>query len=803
MSIRGDMYDIFISYSRNDFDTYSVDKLLESLENRGFKVWLDQEEVDPGAEFMARIFNAIESSTVLVFLSSEQSNQSPYVQLEILYAQAKGKAILPIVLDDSDFNSSLLGFLNSKNFSKWDGRNWTRCVNDIASVLLKNLDADVLYNKAVALRDNNLDQYLDYLEKAARKGHVRSQIELGWHYAGSNQYDAERWLRAAAESEDLQGKLELGRYYLETGNPEGKEKAFSLFKEAANAGSDEAYIELGDYYYREGCFSEEDFSKANKMYNSVHKRDERIYAKSIAHIAILSLIYYYHEKKFSDVLSPAECVEMILKSAELGDADALFMLGQFYEYGWYFAEKYWGEQHFSLYIYPTYGWTLLALEKEPDKLPHLTKTFTIKKVVHEFDAQDIGVPIGGWVAYIDLDKKKACEFYVKSAKKGGILAMTRLVEDYYLFSSFNNSALGELGCLYDESNGLSETNAVWCVKAAARKGIRYAIPLMDKSPDVVDQVLDFWERPNRIPFLCEALYKNFHSRILWLKGCQGSIKPKMEQQLMAQYELAFQMDDEDHRLRILREAAEWGLGPAQLKIVVSTSNPEESFSWLLHYTMTHPVIGAKYCYLLSKYYQFGIGTAVDIQRCLFWLEKSSQRGYGWAKRELAVRYRGGIGVLQNTVKADEIENLPHPYVDMDQLCRESDYESFLNDPLFGKGSKILYKEGIPIIEDVDSDDSTYYSWLMNVLETWDDTRRNFHFSDQVWRNLRFVRPDNRLEEKLSKFHLDFEFSDGNILFGFIDVIDGIHMENLKKEVVSHLKEGSPISISKSDPDNYG
>ena len=741
-------YDIFISYSRNDFDTYSVDKLLESLKNRGFKVWLDQEEVDPGAEFMARIFNAIESSTVLVFLSSEQSNQSPYVQLEILYAQAKGKAILPIVLDDSDFNSSLLGFLNSKNFSKWDGRNWTRCVNDIASVLLKNLDADVLYNKAVALRDNNLDQYLDYLEKAARKGHVRSQIELGWHYAGSNQYDAERWLRAAAESEDPQGKLELGRYYLETGNPEGKEKAVSLFKEAANAGSDEARVFLGDYYFREGeaLFRRGEGSQADNMCGQAYEWYEK--AKALSHIARLSLTLLFEGRDlFYD--GPRTSVEWFVRLWELAEqdnAEALFMIGRLFENGWEASTAEFVECGDPL---GGKGSHCLPLIDNPDNINGFSTIFDLETIIDS----TLSGPVT--VARAKRNFEEAGKYYLKSAKKGNILAMIRLAEDYYLFSSFKTP-----GPYFGEATGLSKDDAEWCAKEAEKNGYCYARALISRDPDVIDQAIAFWDHPERSPFSWEVSHRK--SRMLELRSHQLSILPQVDQLMKHQYDLAsLSYDNSEYNSAIdyLKRTAVRGWGPSQWALAVSADDPEESFRWLYIYVTTRPVVGAKFSYLLSKYYEEGIGTSRDMKRSLFWLRQSAKRGYYYAKKELSQRYREGRGVPRDDNTADKIERIQHPFADLDKqfsaawnryrMCKEEDLVSGqiseleimsdkqaepLRNLLFDR--LLLYKEGIPISQDVSAMNSGYYAQFVSIIKflvkaSGDDFLKVFNDDGQV------------------------------------------------------------------------
>lgn len=766
-------YDIFISYSRNDYDTYSVGKLLDSLNHRGFKVWLDKGEVDPGSEFMAAIFRAIESCKVLVFLSSKESNQSRYVQLEILYAQAKKKIIIPITLDNSDFNSSLLGFLNSRNYVKLESYNWAPCVNEIGSFLLENLDAKELYIKANENKDDD-HKYLDYLEKSAKRGYVQSQIELGKYFSDSDQYEAERWFREAAESREPLGLLALGRYYISKGKERGQ--AIALFKKAAEVGYDEALVDLGDLFFREGGNSKDGFYKAYEMYGRAQKsKNKSVYARAKTHMARMLFQYLNLNIPVDHLLSSPECVELILESTECKDADALYQLGWFYEYGW--IDDHW------CHLYSINEGDYLALGYESCSFPLLARYFTVVELhgdydLCQFDRDDIAqyykIEEGLQVAIIKEDRRKAYDYYLQSAKRGGILAMVRLAEDYYLFGSFAKTVKSS-GLFFFAEDGLSKEDAKWCALEAEKKGINYARTLINRSPDIIEQAIVFWEHPNPNFLLFSWEKWWIKKRLLFLHALQSAIKSKIEQQMKAQYICTYFLDRYS-LVYSLRDLAERGWRPAQWGLAVITEDSEESFRWLLLYATTRPVVGAKFSYLLSKYYQYGIGTPRDMQRCLFWLEKSAQRGLYYAKKELAERYREGIDVVLDAEKANEIESISHTYADIDQLYEEMlieipdelELDPIFKDPFLGKGPEILYKDGYSISEDVSKENCKYYATLMMLsdsskgrlelymgrpLPNWDTISSHIEASHEEPLDNLYVR---RLDKKIRGFFSDFE-----------------------------------------------
>lgn len=96
---------VFISYSRKD--QADVLPICKNLQSRGVDVWIDLEGKYHGQNFKNVIVDAIEKSSILLFFSSEASNDSYYVQQEVALAVAKRKHIIPILLDDAKFANSI------------------------------------------------------------------------------------------------------------------------------------------------------------------------------------------------------------------------------------------------------------------------------------------------------------------------------------------------------------------------------------------------------------------------------------------------------------------------------------------------------------------------------------------------------------------------------------------------------------------------------------------------------------------------------------------------------------------------
>lgn len=97
--------DIFISYSRKDKE--KVTQIYELLKSNGLKCWLDVDGMYSGVSFKKVIVDAIKQSTILLFMSSENSNKSKNVISEVSLAMKYGKKILPIRLDLHPYSESI------------------------------------------------------------------------------------------------------------------------------------------------------------------------------------------------------------------------------------------------------------------------------------------------------------------------------------------------------------------------------------------------------------------------------------------------------------------------------------------------------------------------------------------------------------------------------------------------------------------------------------------------------------------------------------------------------------------------
>lgn len=96
---------VFISYSRKDQEqAYAI---CELLSKNDISYWIDKEGKYSGSNFKGVIVEQIKNSSIVLFLSSQNSNQSPNVVKEIGLAVHYSKPIIPIKLNSHSYDVNI------------------------------------------------------------------------------------------------------------------------------------------------------------------------------------------------------------------------------------------------------------------------------------------------------------------------------------------------------------------------------------------------------------------------------------------------------------------------------------------------------------------------------------------------------------------------------------------------------------------------------------------------------------------------------------------------------------------------
>jgi len=85
---------VFISYSRTDNNF--VEKLSADLRKQGISVWIDNQKIQAGANWMEEITKGLNNASALIYVISSDSVKSKWVERELQYIIQQNKIVLPV-----------------------------------------------------------------------------------------------------------------------------------------------------------------------------------------------------------------------------------------------------------------------------------------------------------------------------------------------------------------------------------------------------------------------------------------------------------------------------------------------------------------------------------------------------------------------------------------------------------------------------------------------------------------------------------------------------------------------------------
>lgn len=134
-------YDIFISYSRKDSEI--VESFCSNFVQAGYSVWIDRAGIESGATFKATIVQAIKDSRVIIFFSSNASNNSAWTAKEIAIAVENRKTIIPIRLDSTGYSDEVMFDMINKDYIDYSephlrASSMERLLANLSSILANN-----------------------------------------------------------------------------------------------------------------------------------------------------------------------------------------------------------------------------------------------------------------------------------------------------------------------------------------------------------------------------------------------------------------------------------------------------------------------------------------------------------------------------------------------------------------------------------------------------------------------------------------------------------------------------------------
>lgn len=107
-------HDVFVSYSNKDKPV--ADAVVAGLESKGIRCWVAPRDITPGISWGDAIINAIEGSSLMVIILSENSNRSKQVVREVERAVANNVIIIPFRIENIDPTGAMAYFLSTEHW---------------------------------------------------------------------------------------------------------------------------------------------------------------------------------------------------------------------------------------------------------------------------------------------------------------------------------------------------------------------------------------------------------------------------------------------------------------------------------------------------------------------------------------------------------------------------------------------------------------------------------------------------------------------------------------------------------------
>ena len=123
---------VFISYSTKDQDYVNIIK--KTFEDNNIRFWIAPDSIPAGSEYTEVIVDAIENSTIIVLVLSDNSQGSVWVPKELDLALSNEKPIIPIHIDKSELNKKMRFRLSNLQIEEAN-ENFEKKLSKIVSVI--------------------------------------------------------------------------------------------------------------------------------------------------------------------------------------------------------------------------------------------------------------------------------------------------------------------------------------------------------------------------------------------------------------------------------------------------------------------------------------------------------------------------------------------------------------------------------------------------------------------------------------------------------------------------------------------
>lgn len=482
-------------------------------------------------------------------------------------------------------------------------------------------------------REENYESAVEYFEQAAELGYKEAiEILADWYHNGIgveyNLYEAYKWFERLANLEDNDACYILGNICSEELDIPDYDEAVYWYKKAVELGNYDAYYPLG-YCYEYGLGVKADSERSQEYYIEAFLAGYEDAIEAIDSDLIYKKGYsIYRQKKY------AESLRYLKIAAELGNVEANYLLGYFYDFGYGVKINY--EKAYDYYLFAAENGHAHAqydvgfafryargIERNLEKAIYWFK----KSAALECDAGQYELANCYWDGIgVEEDRRLATEYYLKAYEQGYDKAGYRLVRCYYYGLDIDKNLVEEFIDNYVCFGGDNDKEFLFYLGEMYYKGnlveqdYKRAVECFEEAMDI-----DY----NSYYHLAECYFYGL--------GTERNLSKAFEYYQEAAY-----------NPNIYKEKASEKMYALLLKGYWKDEIDDDVFESIAYDAEKGD---CKAQFILGNCYYNGYGIDVDYAEALSWREKVAEAGDAQAQFLVAQQYFSGIGTLIDIEKA--------------------------------------------------------------------------------------------------------------------------------------------------------
>ena len=255
------MINVFISYSRDDYEVVH-DSIIPEIEKiNGINCWLDMKDIEAGAKFEEKINDGLKECFIFLLMLSKSSMQKDWPLKELkeaeeLKTQDPSRKIVLVNIDDSELTGKFEEYKDRDIISWKDNNQHQKLLRNIEQ--WNNEKAESFYKAGKSLEHSkNIDDQkkaIELFKKSAEMGFDEAQTKIAYYYDVGKKDILEQ---------DLEKAFEWCSKAYEQGFPKAVSLMASLNKkigdnakfiryhqEAAEKGVKFSQFKIGESYYK-------------------------------------------------------------------------------------------------------------------------------------------------------------------------------------------------------------------------------------------------------------------------------------------------------------------------------------------------------------------------------------------------------------------------------------------------------------------------------------------------------------------------------------------------------------------------